>query len=382
MPAPAQAIDLTAGRLSVDVGAIVRNWQALDQISPSALTGAVVKANAYGLGMREIAPALFTAGARFQFVATPEEGLLLRDLLPLAHIFVFDGLWPGAADIYAQERLMPVINSMPMLEEWLRFCLVRGEAYPAALHFDTGMNRLGFRVSDAEQVRSRLAEAGYKPQMLMSHLACADIPEHEKNRIQLALFQTVLSQFPDIPASIANSAGLMSSKAHHFQLVRPGIALYGGRAISGRTNPMAQVVTLEAPILQIREARAGETVGYGAVARLQRDSRLAILPLGYADGFFRSLGSSTARAGSKIFVRGRAAPVIGRVSMDLFAADITDLGANLPAPGEYAEIIGEHVTIDDHADAGGTIGYEVLTALKGRYTRHYVNAADSVSKAS
>ena len=381
MKPPAQATDLTSGRLTVDVGAIVRNWQALDQITPSALTAAVVKANAYGLGLREIAPALFSAGARFQFVATPEEALLLRDLLPLAHVFVLDGLWPGAADIYAQERLMPVLSSMAMLDDWLRFCLARGEAYPAALQFDTGMNRLGFRVNELESVKARLGEAGYKPQLIMSHFACADIPEHEKNRIQLALFQGVLAQFPDIPGSIANSAGLMSSKNHHFQLVRPGIALFGGRAIAGRPNPMAPSVTLEAPILQIRDARAGETVGYGATARLQRDSKLAILPLGYADGFFRSLGSSSGKPGSKVWILGKPAPIVGRVSMDLMAVDLTDIG-EMPLPGSFAEIIGGHVTIDDHADASGTIGYEVLTSLKGRYTRHFVNTPVSASKAS
>lgn len=382
MPVAAQATDLAAGRLTVDVGAIVRNWQALDQISPSALTGAVVKANAYGMGMREVAPALFAAGARFQFVATPEEGLALRELLPLAHIFVFDGLWPGSAALYAEERLMPVLNSMAMLEEWLRFCVVRAEACPAALGFDTGMNRLGFRIDEVEMVRSRIDEAGYKPQMVMSHFACADIPAHEKNRIQLALFQSILQHFPDIPASIANSAGLMSSKAHHFQLVRPGIALYGGRAIAGRPNPMAPVVRLEVPILQVRQSKAGETVGYGADARLQRDSRLAIVGIGYADGFFRALGSSNSRAGTRIYVRGRPAPVVGRVSMDTFAADITELGDEAPSPGEFVEVIGSNVTVDDHADAGNTIGYEVLTALDGRFRRQYVNAPVPASAAT
>jgi len=360
------------GQLSIDLGALARNWRALDKVSAGALTGAVVKADAYGTGIDMASKALHAAGARFFFTATPDEGMAVRAALPDAHIFILDGLYPGAANLYIRQNLMPVIASMAMLEEWLAKCVERNEAYPSAFHFDTGINRLGFRLNEAAAVRERIEQLGYAPQMIMSHLACADQPSHEKNRTQLALFGSILAQFPGIPASLANSAGLMSGRDYHFQMVRPGIALYGGRAVTGRKNPMQPVVTLHVPILQVAEARTGETVGYGATYSLSRNSRLAILGHGYADGFFRSLSSTNMRPGGKVFIRGRLCPVLGRISMDLTVVDITDLGDNLPAPGEGAEVLGPNVLLDEQADAAGTIGYELLTSLKGRYNRNYV----------
>jgi alanine racemase len=361
------------GQLSIDLGALARNWRALDKVSAGALTGAVVKADAYGTGITMASKALHAAGARFFFAATPDEGMAVRAAVPDAHIFILNGLYPGAANLYIRQNLMPIICSMAMLEEWLAKCVERNEAYPSAFHFDTGMNRLGFRLNEATLVRDRIKALGYAPQMVMSHLACADQPSHEKNRTQLALFGSVMTQFPGIPASLANSAGLMTGRDYHFQMVRPGIALYGGRAVSGRKNPMAPVVTLHVPIMQVKEARTGETVGYGATHALSRDSRLAILSHGYADGFLRSLSGSNTRPGGKVVIRGKACPVIGRVSMDQVTVDITELGPdNIPNPGEGAEVLGNLLGVDDLADAGGTIGYEILTSLKGRYSRNYV----------
>ena len=363
-------------RLTVDLGAIQRNWQALDKVSAGALTGAAVKADGYGLGAVPVAKALYAAGTRFFFVATPDEGLALRPALPEAHIFVLNGLFPGAAPLYVGERLMPVLNSLPMLEEWLVACLGRNEALPAALHFDTGMNRLGFRLNETSIVKRMIEDVGYAPQMIMSHLACADQPQHEKNRTQLALFSSVINQFPGIPASLANSAATMTSREMHFQMVRPGIALYGGRAVNGRKNPMVPAVTLEAPVIQIRECKTGESVGYGASYILPRDTRLAIVALGYADGFIRAASSTNQHAGGRVHLRGTLCPLIGRVSMDMFAIDITDLGNDIPIPGEMVEVLGPNVSVDDQADPAGTIGYELLTSLKGRYPRTYVSATE------
>jgi alanine racemase len=360
------------GQLSIDLGALARNWRALDKVSAGALTAAVVKADAYGTGIEMSAKALHAAGARFFFVATPDEGMAVRAALPDAHIFVLYGLYPGAANLYIRQNLMPVIGSMSMLEEWLAKCVERNEAYPAGFHFDTGINRLGFRLSEAALVRERIEQLGYAPQMVMSHLACADQPSHEKNRTQLALFGSVMAQFPGIPASLANSAGLMTGRDYHFQMVRPGIALYGGRAVNGRRNPMQPVVTLHVPILQVTEGRTGETVGYGAAYTLNRNSKLAVLGYGYADGFFRTMSGTNTRPGAKVFIRGKLCPVVGRISMDLTVVDVTELGSDLPMPGEGAEVLGQHVSIDDQGDAGGTIGYEFLTSLKGRYSRIYV----------
>ncbi|ODT71191.1 MAG: alanine racemase [Pelagibacterium sp. SCN 63-23] len=360
------------GQLSIDLGALARNWRALDKVSAGALTAAVVKADAYGTGIEMASKALHAAGARFFFVATPDEGIAVRAALPDAHIFILYGLYPGAANLYIRQNLMPVLSSMTMLEEWLAKCVERNEAYPAAFHFDTGINRLGFRLNEAVQVRERTEPLGFAPQMIMSHLACADIPNHEKNRTQLALFGSVLSQFPNIPASLANSAGLMSGRDYHFQMVRPGIALYGGRAVNGRKNPMQPVVTLHVPILQVTEGRTGETVGYGATYMLNRNSRLAVLGYGYADGFLRTMSGTNQRPGGKVFIRGKLCPVIGRISMDLTIVDITELGDDLPSPGEGAEVLGANIGVDEQADAAGTIGYEVLTSLKGRYSRNYI----------
>jgi alanine racemase len=373
MGGPARAADLSPGRLTIDLGAIARNWQALDKISAGALTGAVIKANAYGTGLRAVAPVLFAAGARFFFVATPDEALCLREALPGSHIFVLNGLWPGAAPIYAQARIMPVLNTIEMVEEWLGHCVEKGEAFPAAIHFDTGMNRLGHSVDEIPAVLALLARAGYAPQMIMSHLACADLPEHDKNRQQLSAFKSVATHFPDIPASIANSAATMAGRPYHLQLVRPGIALFGGRAIAARANPMAPVVSLEVPILQVRTVRAGEAVGYGAVHSFDREAKLAILPLGYGDGLLRAMGSATTYTGARFNIAGTRVPVVGRISMDLVAIDITEVPEGLAVPGRDVEILGANVGIDDLADAADTIGYEILTALNGRYQRFYVN---------
>ncbi len=364
-------IGQSSGRLLVDLGAIARNWSGLDRISANCLTGAVVKANGYGCGMLPVSLALSRAGAQFFFVATLDEGLALRAALPDIHIFVLNGLYPGTAKLHAEQRLMPMLGSLSMLDEWLALSVKMGDALPAGLHFDTGMNRTGFRLQDATIVRNKMNNSGYRPQVIISHLCCADVPGHEKNGTQRALFQSLLAQFPDIPASLANSAGTLGGRENHFQMVRPGIALYGGRAIQGRPNPMSHVVTLEMPILQIRDARAGETVGYGATVTLNRDSRLAVVGMGYADGYLRSLSSSNGRPGGHVAIGGRIVPILGRVSMDSIVVDITELGAAVPEPGELVEIFGPHIPIDDVADWAGTISYEILTSLGGRYRTIY-----------
>ncbi len=371
MPAPAVATGYGA-RLTVDLGALKRNWQALDKVSRGALTGAAVKADAYGVGLPQAARALYQAGTRFFFVATPDEGIVVRASVPEdAHIFVLNGLHPGAAPLYVGERLMPCLCSIPMLEEWLQACLARNESLPAALHFDTGINRLGFRMNEAPVVKRMVDQLGYAPQMIMSHFACADQPQHEKNRAQLALFSSILTQFPNIPASMANSAALMTGRENHFQMVRPGIALYGGRAVQGRRNPMSPVVTLEAPVLQVKDIKTGESVGYGALQTVSRDSRIATIGIGYADGFFRHQSGTNSRAGGRVVVKNHFAPVLGRVSMDMVQVDVTDL-PEPPAPGDMVEVLGKNITVDDQADVGNTIGYEILTSLKGRYSRSYI----------
>jgi len=370
------------GRLTIDLGAIVKNWQALDAISPRALTGAVLKADAYGTGLLPSGLALHNAGARFFYVATIDEGIALRAELRDAHIFILNGLYPGASDYYREHRLMPILSSMEMLEEWLTVCVRENEALPAGLHFDTGMNRLGLRIQEADAVRERMAEFGYLPQMIMSHFACADQPAHEKNRTQLALFQSILSMFPGVPASMANSAGMMISRDNHFQMVRPGIALFGGRAVAGRPNPMSPVVKLEVPILQIREGRTAESVGYGATFSLDKDSKIAVIGIGYADGFFRAFSGTNTRPGGRVMINDCILPVIGRVSMDLVTVDLSDLTGPMPNPGDMVEVLGKTITVDHQAEFAGTIGYEILTSLKGRYDREYLHPVQQLENKS
>jgi alanine racemase len=233
------------------------------------------------------------------------------------------------------------------------------------------MNRLGLTAAEAEALANRpeLFEH-FRLSVVMSHLACADTPNHSLNAYQLELFDELRKHLPTVPSSIANSAGTILAGPYVHDLVRPGVAIYGGRAVNDRPNPMRPVVRVEARILRVREAEAGTTVGYGAAQRLKRDSRLAILSAGYADGYFRSAGSTDAETGGIAHIAGQPAPIIGRVSMDLIAVDVTGIPESDIKTGGYAELLGDRFTIDDVADRAGTIGYEVLTSLGQRFHRY------------
>lgn len=368
---------ILGGGITVDLGTIVSNWRALDRVSGKALTGAVLKADAYGAGAKAVGRVLYNAGARFFFVATPDEGVTLKQAIPQAHVFILNGLVAGTAREYAHYGLMPVLSSLEQLDEWLSFCLSIGQAVPAALNFDTGFNRLGFRKQEIAHVRGELDHYGYMPQMIMSHFACSDQPNHEMTRRQNSLFQDIMLEFPNVPASLSNSSGLMASKEYHYQLVRPGIAIYGGKAIQGKPNPMGAVFSVNAQILQVKNARVGETVGYGATYRLRRDSRIAIVSLGYADGYFRSLSGVGGHIGGRVAINGTIVPVIGRVSMDLTAIDVTDVPGIVQA-GNLVELLGPNIGIDDVADGARTISYELLTNLSRRMPRTYVNVPAGV----
>jgi len=280
---------------------------------------------------------------------------------------VLDGLIEGTAATYADADLRPVLSSWEEIEEWAAY-KEKGVPTASAIHVDTGMNRLGLTLHEALELARRsdlLAAIG--PALIMSHLACADTPSDPLNFRQLALFSEIRGEFPDLPASLANSAGILLGEDFHFDLVRPGIALYGASAAAA---PLRAVVTAEARILAVREVEEGEAVGYGASERVKRTSRVAILAAGYADGYHRRAGSSDERKGAHILIRGRPAPIVGRVSMDLIAADVTDIRA--VARGDWAELFGANVPIDDVARTAGTIGYELLTGLGHRYARRYI----------
>jgi alanine racemase len=360
-------------RYTIDLGALQRNWQRLADMAAPAECAAAVKADAYGIGAAPAVPALAAAGCRSFFVALPQEGAAVRAVAPEATIYVLNGFAVEAAGLSHLNRLRPVLNSEDEVREWARWrsALSEPEAAPAAaLHVDTGMNRLGLRPEEAERLAGSplLAEAGIA--LVMSHLACADEPGHPLNQAQLRSTERLKALFPGLPLSLANSAGIHHGAAFHFDMVRPGIALYGGGCHpDAKSEP---VVTAEARILQIREAMAGETIGYGATRRLARDSRIAILGAGYADGYLRAAGDSDARPGACAFIAGRRAPLLGRVSMDLIATDVTDFPADKVRRGGWAELFGLNVSIDEVAASVGTIAYELLTGLSRRAERRYL----------
>lgn len=360
-------------RLTVDLAALAANYRLIaERVAPAAVAPAV-KADAYGLGVAAAAPALFAAGARSFFVAWLEEGVALRHLLPEAEIFCLNGVAPGAADAYAAHGLTPVIGSLAEIEEW------RGAAHggraPAALQIDTGMARLGLPADELDRLAAEPALlAGLDLTMVMSHLACSDDMAAAMNAEQLAQFHRALARLGlarRLRTSIAASGGCFLGPDFRFDLMRPGAALYGLAPLTGHANPMAQVVSLEAKILQVRRVDRGMTVGYGAAHRTARPSRLATLSVGYADGYFRALGNR-----GHAYLGAMRVPVVGRVSMDLLTLDVTDVPPGLARRGQWVELIGPHHSVDALAAEAGTIGYEVLTALGHRYPRRYIGAPD------
>ena len=348
--------------LRVDLDALARNFGALRARAEPGECAAVVKANAYGLGVERVARRLEREGCRKFFVATFAEARELRGVLAGAEIYVFEGAVDGAVAALAELEVRPVLNTLEQVERW------QGRG-PAALHLDSGMNRLGLGGADvAALVQRRELTAGLA--LVMTHLACADEPEHPQNREQLERFERLRARLPAAPTSIGNSAGTLLGGPLRGDVVRPGIALYGGNPFSERPNPMEAVVTLTAPILQLRDLDEPQPVGYGATYVASPPARLAVVGLGYADGYPRNLGNLGIAA-----VKGRRVPVVGRVSMDLVCVDVGALQRDAVRVGDRVELIGPTVGLDEVAAAAGTISYEILTGLGSRITREYVENA-------
>ncbi|MEX3008197.1 alanine racemase [Hoeflea sp. TYP-13] len=366
-------------RLTIDIGALVDNWRAMQKLSSPARCSAVVKADGYGLGAKTVSTALYQAGCRDFFVATAHEGVAVRQHAPEARIYVMNCILPGIEQICRVAELVPVLASMQDVAHWTSACAANGE-HPCALQVDTGMNRLGLTVAEAVALSNDITRpAGFSPVLVMSHLACADVPDHPHNNKQLEAFRMVASSFGGIETSFSNSAGILLGADYKFDLTRPGIAIYGGAVghhVKPRTKP---VVTAETRIVTIRRAKRGETVSYGASVILDRDSRIAVCSIGYADGYLRALSGAgvVLRAhderGAHGHAHGTNLPVLGRVTMDLTAFDITDIPDGMLKAGDFIELFGNNVALDDVARAGGTIGYELLTSLGSRYQRLYVN---------
>jgi alanine racemase len=364
--------DLAGAVLTIDLVALKENWRRLNTRAGKAECGAAVKGNAYGLGIEPVARALWEAGCRSFFVARPKEGEELRGLLPDATIYILDGLFAGQAEFYAKLNLCPALISIEEAQEWAAFGRVYGRKLPCAIHVDTGINRLGFSMPEFDVLLAdNFTMEGLNVTLLMSHLACADDPPHPLNQHQRVAFAAVRAKLPGVAASLANSSGVFLGDGFTHDLVRPGIALYGGNPMQNVANPMLPVAILEGAVMQLRTVAAGDTVGYGATWTADRPTRIAILGAGYKDGVPRALSSKEPHGPAQVFINGRRCPVIGRVSMDMMGIDITDLAEGTVTRGTRAEILGRHIGIDEAASWAGTISYELLTRLGSRYARLY-----------
>lgn len=370
-PRHAAAMSQTAqsvARITVWPQKVAANFRLLRDLAGAA--AAVVKADAYGLGLAGVLPALCDAGCDSFFVARLEEGIALRALLGSkpearpARIFVLDGVCADATAALISHRLIPVLGSLGEIATWQR----SGKGCEAAIHIDTGMNRLGLPQEElsvlAAQASARLS--GLSLVLVMSHLACADEPYSAMNSLQLTRFKAALAMLPPAPASLSASGGVMLGKDYHFDLVRPGLALYGGNPQPGHPNPVQTVVRLTGRVLQLRRIDKGQSVGYGAVFHAQRPSMIATVALGYADGVLRA-----ATSGGMAIVNGARASFAGRVSMDLITLDVTDIGG--VAVGDEVELFGPELSLEEAASGWGTNAYELLTALSHRAERIYAS---------
>jgi alanine racemase len=356
----------TGGTLTIDLDAIEANWRELTrQILPGECA-AVVKANAYGLGLEPVTAKLAEAGCKTFFVADIAEARRVRARARDATIYVLHGFSPEARTAYAELNVRPVINSTTELAEWDAFVAAENWRGGAAIHVDTGMNRLGISADEAAALALRVQNENHGITLLMSHLACAEIPDHPLNASQIRLFRELHMLYHGVPASLANSSGIFLGNAAHLDMARPGAALYGINPTPGRANPMRAVVELTARILQVRKLQQGETVGYGAAWTVRRTSRIAVVALGYADGLLRAAGGSDGKEGGAATIAGSRCPIAGQISMDLTCVDITDAPEGAVRRGDHATFIGEKITVDDIAASAGTIGYEVLTRLGQR----------------
>ena len=353
-PPPVKKRPMSAPTLTIDLNALAANWRALDRATPSGVqTAAVVKADAYGLGVARVARALATAGARRFFVAYTEEGAALRQTLgPGPQICVLAGHMPGDTEMIGDLDLTPMLNSIDQVTRHIES--LPGHAFGVQL--DTGMKRLGMDEAEWEAIAPFVLEAG--PEMLISHLACGDDPDHPMNEAQLHRFHA-MTDGTGLPRSLAATAGILLGSRYHFDLTRPGIGLYGGFPYEAALP----VVSLALPVVQARAVLPGETVGYSATWGPEAPSMIATVLGGYADGILRTLSNKAV-----LWDGDTPCPVVGRVSMDAITVDIS----HLETVPRSLDLLGPHQRIDDLAQTAGTISYEVLTRLSPRLNRRYV----------
>lgn len=356
------------GLLTIDLAALADNYRLFqDKVGENCLVAGIVKANAYGLGAQKVVATLIKSGCRQFFVATLQEAVSLKSLFPDISIAVLGGLFLGAEKSYVENNITPVLNSIDDIHRWSDIAKANDIKLDAMLHIDTGMNRLGLRIDEAKILVDQGAFEAINIPYIMSHFACADEAHHPMTAQQAKNFADVAQYFPNAKQSLGNSSGLFRDDAFQTDMVRPGYALYGGNPTPETNNPMKQVISLKAKILQIRHCQKGESIGYGAHHVFDKDTTTATIGIGYADGFYRSNSGK-----ASFYIDGVACPVLGRVSMDLTSIDISALPST-PKQGDWVEIIGANQSIDDLAKSAGTIGYEILTSLGTRFERLYIN---------
>jgi alanine racemase len=354
------------GALTVDLSAIADNWRTMARLAGGAECGAVVKADAYGLGLAPAMRALLSAGCRTFFVANVVEGEAARAVAPGATIYVLDGLVPGAATRLVAADLIPALGSLGEIDEWA----ATGRKPRAAIHFDTGMNRFGIPICEAAQAaeRARLIT----PTLVMSHFVSSQMPDAPGNARQIEAFLDARARFADIPASMANSSAVFLPQRPHFDVVRPGYALFGGNPTPYAECPVRPVARLKARILSIREIESGDCVGYDALWTAPRRTRIATVGVGYADGVPVGATGCSGKPAGEALVGGVRCPFIGRVSMDYIVLDVSDAPQDAARRGEWVELLGDAICIEEAASRAGTIGYEILTRLGARFSRRYV----------
>ncbi len=353
----------TPAALIVDLGALQNNYRILcEDLKPDIQCAPVVKANGYGLGMLSVAESLWNMGAQTFFVAQVQEGIELRQALPQAQIYVFSTLVAGDQDALCEHQLIPVLCQEDQLYHWHQHALKLNQKLPCAIHIDTGLVRTGFQETALQKISPKLFEF-LDLKLILSHLACPYSPEHPMNQAQLVQFQRLVSYLPPAPRSLANSGGICLGPDYHFDMVRPGLSLYGSTLTSSRFQP---VVHIFAQIVQIEDLPTGTSIGYDTTFKTLTPSRIATLAIGYADGLLRSLSNN-----GYVFANNQRFPIVGRISMDLMTIDITEEHAPQLQCGDWVEISGANILLDELAIWSGTAPWEILTNLGSRYSRFY-----------
>lgn len=361
--------DHDVARLTVRLGGLKANYREVARLAGKATVAPVVKADGYGTGMAEAARALADIGADTFFVARIEEGVGLRKVLPRARIFVLDGLVTGTAALYRANNLAPVLNSLEEISEWSAVARDARTEFDAAIQVDTGMNRSGLARAETDTLAAEAAKrlSGIKLSLVLSHLACSDDPEHAMNRTQLERFRAILAKFPSAPASLAASAGVGLGQDYAFDMVRPGLALYGGNPQPALPNPYRVVAVLTGRVLQVRRVDRGDSVGYGATFTAGKPLKLVTVSLGYADGLARILAARGVAS-----LGGVRMPFAGRISMDLAVLDATNVPDAACKRGAEVEFFGDTISLEEVADAAHTMSYEILTGICPRVPRIHV----------